>query len=624
MRQGGWRAVSGRLLRSWRWSGALLFVLCLTNVPSLIQREMFEGASLAFLPRAGLLAEEAVRVAGLSLLVTLACGFLPRGGRCLVGAASALLALVDAFTLRQYHSVLDAGLLEVVAATNPAEALEYVASQARVMAPFLACAALAAALARWRGLLLRIFRCALPSTWLQGADVRWADQAGPVVKEAQQRAAVRQEERVGALVLPQRAAERADTSPHAPRSEHTGAVCGCFLPRCLAGALLAFFAASVCHAWQDPEQRVADVPRALSLFRLAANVSQAQEEIGSTAYVDYTLASQPVALTAASPEIPYVVFLLGESTSRHHMSLYGYGLPTTPRLEARDARGELAVFRAVTSPHAGTLAVVRTLFSFYDNASPGMWYEYGNVFDILRQAGVRTAWLSNQEASGFYGSIGRTLGGRCDVMQFTSHLSHSIDLSERYDEELLPLLDGVLAEQPEEGVPQFIVLHLMGAHEEFGRRYPAPYAQFAEEDERGRGVAASEEERAVRASYDNAVLYDDAVVDAVIRRFEGRDALVIFLSDHGEEVYDVRSLAGHGDESSPWQRDIPCVFWMSETFRAQHPAAAARIRRATGRAWQSDEMIHTLLDLMQIRVPSYDAQKSLLWEEPDADEGSTA
>ena len=595
MRQGGWRAASGRLLRSWRWSGALLFVLCLTNVPSLIQREMFEGASLAFLPRAGLLAEEAVRVAGLSLLVTLVCGFLPRGGRCLVGAASALLALVDAFTLRQYHSVLDAGLLEVVAATNPAEALEYVTSQARAMAPFLACAVLAVVLARWRGALLRVFQHASPGALRGGQAV----------------AARRFQEQMAAA--------------HAGRCAAGGSRRRTRLwPRCLAGALLAFFAASVCHAWQDPEQRVADVPRALSFFRLAANVSQAQEEIGSTAYVDYTLASQPVALTAASPEIPYVVFLLGESTSRHHMSLYGYGLPTTPRLEARDARGELAVFRAVTSPHAGTLAVVRTLFSFYDNASPGMWYEYGNVFDILRQAGVRTAWLSNQEASGFYGSIGRTLGGRCDVMQFTSHLSHSIDLSERYDEELLPLLDGVLAEQPEEGVPQFLVLHLMGAHEEFGRRYPAPYAQFTEEDERGRGVAASEEERAVRASYDNAVLYDDAVVDAVIRRFEGRDAVVIFLSDHGEEVYDVRSLAGHGDESSPWQRDIPCVFWMSETFRAQHPAAAARIRRATGRAWQSDEMIHTLLDLMQIRVPSYDAQKSLLWEEPDADEGSTA
>lgn len=608
-RLGRWRgdffAVLGGLFRSWRWSGALFLVLCLTNAPSLLQRDWFEGASLAFLPRAGLLAEEVVRVAGLSLLVTLACGFLPRVCCRLLAAASVLLCLVDAFTLRQYHSVLDAGLLEVVAATNPAEAVEYVTSQARAMAPFLTGAVLAVVLARWRGALLRAFPHALPQEVARAAASPGSLRGGQAV------AARRFQEQMAAA--------------HAGRCAAGGSRRRTRLwTRCLAGALLVFFAASVCHAWQDPEQRVADVPRALSLFRLAANVSQAQEEIGSTAYVDYTLASQPVALTAASPEIPYVVFILGESTSRHHMSLYGYGLPTTPRLEARDARGELAVFRAVTSPHAGTLAVVRTLFSFYDNASPGMWYEYGNVFDILRQAGVRTAWLSNQEASGFYGSIGRTLGGRCDVMQFTSHLSHSIDLSERYDEELLPLLDGVLAEQSEGGAPQFLVLHMMGAHEEFGRRYPAPYAQFTEVDERGRGVAASEEERAVRAAYDNAVLYDDAVVDAVIRRFEGRDAVVIFLSDHGEEVYDVRSLAGHGDESSPWQRDIPCVFWMSEAFRAQHPAAAARIRRATGRAWQSDEMIHTLLDLMQIRVPSYDAQKSLLWEGPDADEGSTA
>ncbi len=196
-------------------------------------------------------------------------------------------------------------------------------------------------------------------------------------------------------------------------------------------------------------------------------------------------------------------------------------------------------------------------------------------------------------------------------MQFTSHLSHSIDLSERYDGELLPLLDDTLAAMTEDG-PHFLVLHLMGAHEEFGRRYPEAYAQFTEEDERGRGVAATRQAREVRAAYDNAVLYDDAVVDAIIERFEGRDAVVVFLSDHGEEVYDVRDLAGHGDESSPWQRDIPCVFWMSEAFRARHAADAARIRRAVSTPWQSDEMIHTLLDLMQIRAEEYEEGKSLL------------
>ena len=51
---------------------------------------------------------------------------------------------------------------------------------------------------------------------------------------------------------------------------------------------------------------------------------------------------------------------------------------------------------------------------------------------------------------------------------------------------------------------------------------------------------------------------------------------------------------------------------MSRAFQTNRPAENARIRRATGTHWQSDEMIHTLLDLMKIRVPEYDETKSLL------------
>lgn len=100
--------------------------------------------------------------------------------------------------------------------------------------------------------------------------------------------------------------------------------------------------------------------------------------------------------------------------------------------------------------------------SFYDKESAGNWYEYGNLFDILRQAGIHTAWLSDQEASGFYGSIDRTLAGRCDNQAFTSHLSHTIDLSDRYDEEILPLLDAKLSGDEGRYRSSFYVLHLMG------------------------------------------------------------------------------------------------------------------------------------------------------------------
>ena len=504
--------------------------------------------------QAGRLSEELVRVAGWAGVFTALAGALPQRARR--GAAAVLLGLslvlcgVDGFTLAHYHSVLDAGLLEIVFATNPAEAWEYVTSQA---------SGIVAA-----GVLMSVVGFVVAGgRFLR----RRKDAAGSLGRR-------------GAAVL-------------------------CVL-------LLAFLA-SLVHAAMDEDDRVENVARSNSILRLALNIRQAHEEIGSAEFVAWTLANHEVGETEGTDDIPYVVFILGESTSRHHMQLYGYGLPTTPKLAARAEAGELAIYENVTSPHAGTMAVLRTLFSFYDNDANGMWYDYGDLFDILRQAGVYTAWLSNQEASGFYGSIGRTLGERTDHVAFTSPVAHSIDLAERYDSEVLPLLDEELRERVAEPVPAaFYVIHLMGAHEEFSKRYPPEFARFTPEDEAGRGALEDASARAVRAAYDNAVLYDDAIVDEIIRRFEDKDALVIFISDHGEEVYDTRAQFGHGDETSPWQRDVPMVFWMSKAFRVNHPADVQRIEAARKHHWQSDEMIHTLLDLMHVRAPGFEQNKSLL------------
>ena len=538
----------------WRFSWALFLGLVALNLTAVVQAEMFAGER-TIPAQAGRLSEELVRVAGWAGVFTALAGALPQRARR--GAAAVLLGLslvlcgVDGFTLAHYHSVLDAGLLEIVFATNPAEAWEYVTSQSGGIA------VAAGALVSVVGFVVaggRFLR-------------RRKDAAGSLGRR-------------GAAVL-------------------------CVL-------LLAFLA-SLVHAAMDEDDRVENAARSNSILRLALNIRQAHEEIGSAEFVAWTLANHEVGETEGTDDIPYVVFILGESTSRHHMQLYGYGLPTTPKLAARAEAGELVAYENVTSPHAGTMAVLRTLFSFYDNDANGMWYDYGDLFDILRQAGVYTAWLSNQEASGFYGSIGRTLGERTDHVAFTSPVAHSIDLAERYDSEVLPLLDEELRERVAEPVPAaFYVIHLMGAHEEFSKRYPPEFARFMPEDEAGRGALEDASARAVRAAYDNAVLYDDAIVDEIIRRFEDKDALVIFISDHGEEVYDTRAQFGHGDETSPWQRDVPMVFWMSNVFRTNHPADVQRIEAARGNHWQSDEMIHTLLDLMHVRVADFDETKSLL------------
>lgn len=546
------------------FSQGLFGWLCLTNVTQLVQLYLYEGKSLLPEGLALLLLEGMLRVAGLSLLLTMLCAFLPRLWRWFVAALSGLLFLVDVFSLTHYNSVLDAGLLQVILATNPQETVEYVVTQGGDILPLLVASILTGgALWWWKR---RDMRSRATVGWRQSLYL------------SQQPFFINRRVKVMAM------------------------------------AVLVLLAGSACHAFADPEDSVEKLPRNLSVGRLMANLKQSYDENRSTAYIDYALASQPVEILADEHDIPKVIFILGESTSRHHMQFYGYDLPTTPNLSRREQAGELTAFSSVTSPHAGTMAVMRTLFSFYDNDAAGMWYDYGNIFDILRESNVHTVWLSNQESSGFYGSIGRTLASRCDEQAFTSHLAHTIDLSERYDEEVLPLLDDALAgDGRTDAEPQsdFIVVHLMGAHEDFKRRYPASFARFTAADETG-GVRDDAAASQIRAEYDNAVLYDDYIVDAIIRRVEDQDALVIFLSDHGEEVNDIRDLVGHGDESSAWQRDIPMVIWTSAKFRVHHPEDVRRICAAKEHAWQSDEMIHTLLDLMKIRVPQYEKEKSLL------------
>ena len=53
-------------------------------------------------------------------------------------------------------------------------------------------------------------------------------------------------------------------------------------------------------------------------------------------------------------DIPFVIFVLGESTDRNHMQLYGYNLPTTPHLTECFERGE--IFLQLTNDVAQSFA----------------------------------------------------------------------------------------------------------------------------------------------------------------------------------------------------------------------------------------------------------------------------
>ena len=91
-------------------------------------------------------------------------------------------------------------------------------------------------------------------------------------------------------------------------------------------------------------------------------------------------------LTDANADQPStLVLVIGESTNRQHMSLYGYGRPTTPRLDAM--RHELTVFNNIVSPRPYTIEVLQQVLTFADQENPDLYLTQPSLMNMMKQAG---------------------------------------------------------------------------------------------------------------------------------------------------------------------------------------------------------------------------------------------
>jgi len=314
-----------------------------------------------------------------------------------------------------------------------------------------------------------------------------------------------------------------------------------------------------------------------------------------------------IELTENNGKIPNIVFILGEATNRNHMHLYGYNLPNTPNLDALKAKNEIAVFTDCISPHSTTIDVLRTLFTFCDYESNKDWYEYHNLIDVMNAAGYKTHWLSNQESSGIWGNVAQLYANRSTVHEFTRMRDSREDFGS-LDEELFPMLDEAIQQKSSKN---FYVLHLMGGHSLYYSRFPYSFSRFSKND-----ITAnvSDEKKVVLAQYANALYYNDYIVSGLIDKFRDTDALVIYVPDHGETIYDEGSnFAGHVEENpNRYMLEIPMIIWASDKFKEKYPEKWQQIQAAVNRPYMTDDLIHTILDLADIKTPEFNPAKSIV------------
>ncbi len=166
--------------------------------------------------------------------------------------------------------------------------------------------------------------------------------------------------------------------------------------------------------------------------------------------------------------------------------------------------------------------------------------------------------------------------------------------------------------------PYLYVFHLKGQHFYYEQRYPKSFAHFSKVDYEKK---YSDEQRAIIAHYDNACLYNDYVVDSIFKIFKEQECIIIYFSDHGQEVYELRDYMGHGNSlSSPdmrYQICVPFFVWMSDTYKEKHIELYNHINSITDIPIKTNDLCHFFMDVCNIKTESFDPNRSFINKQYD-------
>jgi heptose-I-phosphate ethanolaminephosphotransferase len=308
-----------------------------------------------------------------------------------------------------------------------------------------------------------------------------------------------------------------------------------------------------------------------------------------------SMANQPATL----------VLVIGESTNRQRMSLYGYPRETTPELDK--LKDQLAVFDNVITPRPYTIEALQQVLTFADEENPDLYLSTPSLVSMMKQAGYKTFWITNQQTMTKRNTMLTTFSEQADEQVYLNNNRNQN--AAQYDGDVIEPFNKALADAAPR---KLIVVHLLGTHMSYQYRYPSTFDKF--KDRNGVPAGVRDDQLPTYNSYDNAVLYNDFVVSSLIKDYAKSDpnGFLLYLSDHGEDVFD---SAGHNtlgrNEAKPTapMYTIPFMAWASPKWRESHDWSFAG---DLGRPYSSSHLIHTWADLAGLSFDELDRSKSVV------------
>ena len=401
---------------------------------------------------------------------------------------------------------------------------------------------------------------------------------------------------------------------------------------------------SICSSWQNKKgmtrlmtaSTIGEVEHILTeanhgefylpIYRLAFSIYS--NELASKQVGRCIVASNNAKVDSCNYRSPNIVLIIGESYSRSHCQLYGYDVKDTPRQRRLERRGLLTKFDDVVSCWNLTSFVFKNVLSMHVVGEKGEWCDYPLFPELFRKAGYKVTFLTNQFLPEAKQAVYDFSGGF-----FLNNPTLSKAQFDVRNTQLHPFDDGLLADYDrflKDGKidlkgHNLIIFHLIGQHVSYNTRFPRDRRKFTADDYTERRPDIGNGRRRMIANYDNACLYNDSIVDQIVKRFANKNAIVIYMPDHGEEIYEPgRNIVcrNHSAEVdwplAHYEFEVPFWIYCSHRYALAHPQVFKAIKDAKGKRFMTDALPHMLVWLAGISTKSYHPQYNLL--SPDYNE----
>lgn len=324
-------------------------------------------------------------------------------------------------------------------------------------------------------------------------------------------------------------------------------------------------------------------------YRQARDYFANVEKIKALSNIDI---KKNISYTVNGDEDFTLICVIGESANRKHQGIYGYTRNTTPFIS--NEKNKLVFSKAYSPASYTSLSHKKMLTLDTKNQVP--------LIGLLKEIGCETWWISGQS---LYNNSTPLLFLADHVMSLND--KHGED--KYYDQELVPYVIEAVKNTKEK---KAIFVNLRGSHFRYSALYPADRKVFNDSKGIDSVYATKKQVIDIINDYDNTIIYTDSVLSNIARQLpKDKPVVMIYLSDHGQDAYDVDNRAAHSATRNIGY-EIPFWIWYNDKFLEWRMSNIEKWKTYGNRRFCSDALGFIVCDLLDISVRDGNVYRSPL------------